>query len=71
MAGSRLVAYEREDETWGWRLYGDNGAYIVATDHNQGYENVTEALEMAAKVVSGHYANVEQKMQRYVPPKKS
>ncbi|WP_313366624.1 hypothetical protein [Microbacterium sp.] len=71
MAGSRLVAYERADKTWGWRLFGDNGSDIIATDGNQGYENVAEAIEMASKVVSGHYANVDQKMQRYAPPKES
>jgi len=65
---ARLVAVQRADEKWGWKLYGDNGSDIIATDGNQGYENVTDALEMATRVISGHYAKVEQRMIK-LPPK--
>ncbi len=53
----RLNVYERPDATWGWRLYGDNGSDIIATDGNQGYTSKSECQEMGEKVISGHYAD--------------
>ncbi|MEV8023675.1 hypothetical protein [Microbacterium sp. NPDC080220] len=53
----RLTIIKRRDGKYGWSLYGDNGTDIIATDGGQGYENYADALTMARKVTSGHYAS--------------
>lgn len=65
---AKLVAVERKDGKWGWQLIGDNGSDIVATDGNQGYEDVTRALAMGTKVTSGHYKDAERKKRPYPKP---
>lgn len=52
----RLKIYEREGGTWGWRLVVNQN--IVATDHNQGYENVGEAQSMAERILGGEFGDV-------------
>jgi len=46
----RVEMYKRHDRKWAWRLVADNG-HIIATDGGQGYENRSDAMEMATKVI--------------------
>lgn len=62
--GAKRVVVERSDGTWGWRLVGDNGSDIIATDGGQGYENEADARAMADKIISGHYATAEKMISR-------
>lgn len=62
MAAMRVV-YERPDGTWGWRLFGDNGKDVIATDGNQGYEKEAEARAMADKIINGHYSDADRRRQ--------
>lgn len=57
------VVYQRKDCTWGWHLKADNGR-IIATDGGQGYENESDARDMANRVLSGEFANAEGRIRR-------
>lgn len=50
-----VEVYRRADGKWAWRLKAENGQ-TIATDGGQGYENKTEAEEMAEFIVQGGYA---------------
>ena len=45
----KVEVYRREDAKFAWRLVADNGD-IVATDGGQGYENMSDCVEMARKL---------------------
>lgn len=60
--------YQRSDGKWAWRLYGDNGSDIVATDGGQGYENEDDCRTIANQVTSGHYKDCKKTITR---PKES
>lgn len=49
-----IEVYRREDGRWDWRAQADNGE-IVATSHNQGYENRGDAVELTRNLFGGHY----------------
>ena len=57
--GAKRITVERADGKWGWRLIGDNGSDIIATDGGQGYSNESDAKAMADKITSGHYKDAE------------
>lgn len=61
MAGPRLEIHPNKTTpvTYGWRLIGDNGSDIIATDGSQGYRSEAFAHAMAVKVLSGHYENAQ------------
>lgn len=61
MAEAKRVVYERPDHTWGWRLFGDNGKDIIATDGGQSYEKESEARAMADKIINGHYKDADRR----------
>lgn len=61
MAAVRLV-YKRVDGKWAWRLTS-NGK-VIATDGGQGYENESDAREIADRIVSGEFKNAEKKIRR-------
>lgn len=49
-----VEVYRRDDGRWDWRAQTDNNE-IVATSHNQGYENRGDAVELTRKLFGGHY----------------
>ncbi|WP_193596087.1 DUF1508 domain-containing protein [Microbacterium sp. YJN-G] len=62
--GAQRILVERTDGKWGWRLIGDNGSDIIATDGGQGYSSEDFARKMADKIIGGHYADAEKKISR-------
>lgn len=50
------TVYQRPDRRWGWRLTADNGR-IIATDGSQGYENESDARDMANRILDGEFAD--------------
>lgn len=59
MAVIRLL-YKRADGKWAWNL--SVGGKIIATDGSQGYENESDAREMADRVVNGYYKDAERRI---------
>jgi uncharacterized protein YegP (UPF0339 family) len=51
---SKRIVFQRKDKKWGWELKSDNGN-IVATDGGQGYENESDAKNMADRIVGGQF----------------
>ncbi|MFW6776089.1 DUF1508 domain-containing protein [Nocardioides sp. CPCC 205120] len=49
--------WQREDRKWAWRLVV-NGR-IVATDHGQGYENKSDCVDMADRILGGQFSTVK------------
>lgn len=64
MAAERVL-YTRADGKWAWRLV--SGSNIIATDGGQGYENESDARDMADRIISGEFKDAEKKIIR---PKK-
>lgn len=58
---TRLV-YVRADGKWAWSLTTNGN--VVATDGGQGYENESDARDMADRIVSGEFADAEKKVRR-------
>jgi uncharacterized protein YegP (UPF0339 family) len=52
------IVYQRDDNTWGWRLKADDGQ-IVATDAAQGYENEADATSMADRIIGGEFKDAK------------
>jgi len=52
----RIEVYKRDDGKWAWRLILNHN--IVATDHSQGYENLSDAQTMAERIVRGEFKDV-------------
>lgn len=46
----KLEIYRRADGKWAWRVRAANNQ-IVATDGGQGYENETDAMTMAGRLL--------------------
>ena len=46
----KLEVYKREDGKWAWRVRAGNGQ-IIATDGGQGYDHLSDAHEMALRVL--------------------
>lgn len=61
MAAVRLL-YNRDDGKWAWRLTS-NGR-VVATDGGQGYENESDARDMADRVVGGAFKDAQKQIRR-------
>lgn len=57
------VLYTRSDGKWAWRLTASNGQ-VIATDGGQGYENESDARQMADAIIGGAYANAEKRIIR-------
>ncbi|MBT1610648.1 MULTISPECIES: YegP family protein [Curtobacterium] len=60
---AQRILIERSDGKWGWQLKANNGQ-IVATDGSQGYENESDAREMADRVIGGEFAGAEKRIRR-------
>jgi uncharacterized protein YegP (UPF0339 family) len=58
----RLV-FKRKDGTWAWRLKADNDE-IIATDGSQGYENESDARDMADRIIGGEFKDAAKKISR-------
>lgn len=58
---TRLL-YRRTDGKWAWHL--KVGSNIVATDGGQGYENESDAREIADRVIEGHYSKADKRIRR-------
>jgi uncharacterized protein YegP (UPF0339 family) len=54
------IVYQRDDCKWGWQLKADN-EQIIATDHNQGYENEADARDMADRILGGEFKDADRK----------
>jgi uncharacterized protein YegP (UPF0339 family) len=59
---TRLL-FQRKDCKWAWELTADNGK-VIATDGSQGYENESDARNMADRIISGEFAGAEKKIRR-------
>jgi len=55
---AKRTVYQREDKRWGWRLRADNGR-IIATDGSQGYEDESDARNMANRILDGEFSDAE------------
>lgn len=62
---AKRLVYKRADGRWAWNLTV-NGR-VVATDGNQGYENESDARQMADRIIGGEFADAERK-RRDTPP---
>lgn len=60
---AQRILYQREDCKWGWRLRADN-EQIIATDGGQGYENESDAREMADRIIGGEFSDADKRIQR-------
>lgn len=56
------LLYKRADGKWAWNLKV-NGR-VVATDGSQGYENESDARDMAERVISGEFADADRRIRR-------
>jgi uncharacterized protein YegP (UPF0339 family) len=60
---AKRVLYTRDDGKWAWRLCADNGK-IIATDGGQGYENESDARDMADRIISGEFKDADRRIIR-------
>lgn len=51
-----VEVYQRSDGRYAWHLIANNGN-VIATDGGQGYENKSDAQDVARNVVNGTYSN--------------
>jgi uncharacterized protein YegP (UPF0339 family) len=58
---AQRVLYRREDGKWAWRLVANNGR-VIATDGSQGYNNESEARDMADRIIRGDFKNAEKRI---------
>ncbi|HVX58442.1 MAG TPA: DUF1508 domain-containing protein [Candidatus Saccharimonadales bacterium] len=57
---AKRILYKRDDGKWAWRLRV-NGR-IVATDGSQGYENKSDARNMADRIIGGEFKDAEKRI---------
>jgi uncharacterized protein YegP (UPF0339 family) len=62
-AKCKREVYKRDDNKWAWRLIGDNGSDIIATDGGQGYTTKVYCVSMMRQVTSGRYKNCPEDIQ--------
>lgn len=56
------LLYKRADGKWAWNLKV-NGR-IVATDGSQGYENESDARDIADRIINGDFADADRRIKR-------
>lgn len=56
------LLYKRADDKWAWNLKV-NGQ-VVATDGSQGYENESDARDMAERVITGAFKDADRRISR-------
>ncbi len=61
---TRLL-YQRRDRKWAWNLTVNGN--IVATDGSQGYENESDARDMADRIIAGDFATADKRIRHLEP----
>lgn len=51
----RSGVYRRADGRWEWRIVAPSNGRIVATSHDQGFENEADAQDMFVTVAAGGF----------------
>jgi uncharacterized protein YegP (UPF0339 family) len=60
---AKRVLFQRADCKWAWRLIAANGQ-IVAVDGSQGYENESDARDIADRVIGGDFKDADRRIQK-------
>lgn len=57
---AKRILYKRVDKKWAWRLVVNGD--IVAVDGSQGYENESDARDIADRIVGGEFKDAEKRI---------
>lgn len=67
---AKRILYTRNDGRWAWRLEAEDGR-IIAADGGLGYDNESDARDMAEKIIGGHFKDAKKTIIKGIAPERA